>query len=97
MVALGNKALAGIKAHTQQVSHIANAIHEVEKSIGDDVFAATMILEGQLHVQVKKTGQDTVAAQIGTVYLTRRMGVRVKNLVESHYCRRGRMSHAWGS
>lgn len=37
----------------------------VEKAIGDEVLAATMVLAGQIQVRVKKTGQATVAAQIG--------------------------------
>ncbi|MEM7132779.1 MAG: heavy metal translocating P-type ATPase [Chloroflexota bacterium] len=36
----------------------------VEKSIGDTVFASTIVLSGSLFVHVDKTGEETVAAQI---------------------------------
>ncbi len=36
----------------------------VEKTIGDTALTATIILAGQLHIQVEKTGEQTVAAQI---------------------------------
>lgn len=36
-----------------------------EKAVGDQVLAATVVLAGQIQVRVEKTGQATVAAQIG--------------------------------
>lgn len=36
-----------------------------EKTVGDPVLAATVVLAGQIQVRVEKTGQATVAAQIG--------------------------------
>ncbi len=36
-----------------------------EKAVGDKVLAATVVLAGQIQVQVEKTGEATVAAQIG--------------------------------
>jgi len=39
----------------------------VEKGIGEDVFASTIVLSGRIYIQVEKAGQDTVAAQIGHV------------------------------
>lgn len=36
-----------------------------EKKLGDICFASTLILEGNIHIQVKKIGQETVAFQIG--------------------------------
>jgi len=36
-----------------------------EKAVGDQVLAATVVLAGQVQVRVEKTGQATVAAQIG--------------------------------
>lgn len=36
-----------------------------EKTVGDAVLAATVVLAGQIQVRVKMTGQATVAAQIG--------------------------------
>lgn len=39
----------------------------IEKSIGDVVLAATVVLGGRLRVRVEKSGDDTTAAQIGEV------------------------------
>jgi len=38
-----------------------------EKSVGDMVFASTVVLDGKIYIQVKETGQNTVAAQIGEI------------------------------
>jgi len=38
---------------------------EIER--GDEVFASTLVLSGRIHVQVEKTGKETVAAQIGEI------------------------------
>ncbi len=42
----------------------------VDKEIGDDVFASTILLSGKVGIQVEKAGSETVAAQIGDI-LTR--------------------------
>jgi Cu2+-exporting ATPase len=39
----------------------------VEKSAGEQVFAATLILSGRIHVEIEKAGAETVAAQIGAI------------------------------
>jgi Cu2+-exporting ATPase len=39
----------------------------VEKVIGDDVFASTLLLSGHLEIEVNKAGNATMAAQIGDV------------------------------
>ena len=39
----------------------------VEKGIGDEVLAATVVLSGHLHIRVGQTGDQTVAAQIGRI------------------------------
>ncbi|MEZ4862723.1 MAG: heavy metal translocating P-type ATPase [Caldilineaceae bacterium] len=39
----------------------------VEKSVGDPVLAATIILSGRVHISVEKAGKETLAAQIGDV------------------------------
>jgi len=39
----------------------------VEKTVGDEVFANTLILTGKLYVRVEQTGNDTAAAQIGNI------------------------------
>ncbi|MBX3014468.1 MAG: heavy metal translocating P-type ATPase [Caldilineaceae bacterium] len=36
-----------------------------EKGVGESVLSATVVLAGQIHVQVEKAGKETVAAQIG--------------------------------
>ncbi|MGB0386891.1 MAG: heavy metal translocating P-type ATPase [Ardenticatenaceae bacterium] len=38
-----------------------------EKGIGEEVFASTVVLAGRIHIQTKKTGQQTVAMQIGEI------------------------------
>ncbi|MEM7537814.1 MAG: hypothetical protein AAF639_36930, partial [Chloroflexota bacterium] len=37
----------------------------VEKGVGDEVFASTIVLTGMIGIQTVKTGQETVAVQIG--------------------------------
>lgn len=39
----------------------------VEKAIGDEAFASTVVLSGQVHIEVDKAGASTVAAQIGDI------------------------------
>ena len=38
-----------------------------EKGPGDQVFALTIVLSGRIYIKVEKTGEDTVAAQIGGI------------------------------
>ncbi len=38
-----------------------------EKIVGEQVFAATTIITGQIHVQIEKAGIDTAIAQIGKI------------------------------
>ncbi len=39
----------------------------VEKEVGTQVFASTVVLSGRVHIQVDKAGQETVVAQIGDI------------------------------
>lgn len=39
----------------------------VEKSMGESIFASTVLLSGRIEVEVEKTGKETVAAQIGEI------------------------------
>ncbi len=39
----------------------------VEKGVGEEVFAATTVLTGSLHVQAEKAGEETMVAQIGQI------------------------------
>lgn len=38
-----------------------------EKAVGDEVFAATLVLAGRVIVQVERAGDATIAAKIGTI------------------------------
>jgi heavy metal translocating P-type ATPase len=38
-----------------------------EKTIGDQVFASTLLMSGKLHIRVDKAGKETVAAKIGEI------------------------------
>lgn len=42
----------------------------VEKRVGDQVLAATMVLAGKIYIKVEKTGKETTAAQIGEILNT---------------------------
>ncbi|MEM7533389.1 MAG: heavy metal translocating P-type ATPase [Chloroflexota bacterium] len=39
----------------------------LEKEIGDNVLASTMVLSGKILIEVSQTGEETVAAQIGEI------------------------------
>lgn len=53
-------------AHIDQ--HILTGeFQPIEKGTGDNVFAGTIVLQGQIQVQTQKTGQETAAAQIGKI------------------------------
>lgn len=38
-----------------------------EKTTGDSVFAATLVLSGKVHIRIEKAGADSVASQISTL------------------------------
>jgi Cu2+-exporting ATPase len=38
-----------------------------EKGVGEQVLAASIVLAGQIYIQVEKTGTETIAAQIGEI------------------------------
>jgi Cu2+-exporting ATPase len=40
-----------------------------EKTVGDEVFAASLLLAGRLLIQVKRAGETTIAAKIGEILL----------------------------
>ena len=63
-------AIDGIIVHgmaTVDQHMLTGEAQPVEKSVGDPVLASTVLLAGNIHVQVEKTGEATVAAQIGTI------------------------------
>ncbi len=39
----------------------------IEKTVGESVFMATVMLSGRLQIRVERTGQHTVAAQVGQI------------------------------
>ncbi len=39
----------------------------IEKTVGDEVFAATLILSGRIHIEVTTAGEETVAAKVGHI------------------------------
>lgn len=63
MIPIDGEIIAGYAAIDQH--RLTGESQPVEKSVGDAVLAATVVLAGQIQVQVKKTGHATVAAQIG--------------------------------
>jgi Cu2+-exporting ATPase len=56
------KGLATVDQHL-----LTGEAQPVEKEPGNSVFAATTVLTGRLFIEVKQTGQTTVAAQIGQI------------------------------
>ncbi len=55
-----------------------------EKSIGEPVFASTVVLSGKITLQVEKTGSETVAAQIGHILNgTADFNLSIKSRVDS--------------
>jgi Cu2+-exporting ATPase len=56
---------SGIASIDQHV--LTGELQPMAKGVGNSVFAGTVVLEGQIHIQVEKTGQETVAAQIGNI------------------------------
>ncbi len=39
----------------------------VDKTVGDRVYASTMVLSGQIHILMEKSGQETLIAKIGDI------------------------------
>lgn len=56
--------VASIDQHT-----LTGEAQPAEKSIGDPVLAATVVLAGRIIIQVQKTGQETAVAQVGQMLL----------------------------
>ncbi|MEM7534496.1 MAG: heavy metal translocating P-type ATPase [Chloroflexota bacterium] len=55
-----------------------------EKTIGDGVFASTVVLSGRIIVEVEKTGQEMLTAQIGhTLNSTAEFNLSVKSRTEA--------------
>lgn len=57
--------LAGVASVDQHV--LTGEARPVEKSPGDSIFAATVVLTGKLHVQVQQASGETTVARIGEI------------------------------
>jgi len=65
MIPIDGEIVQGNASIDQQ--RLTGEAQPVEKTVGDAVLAATIILSGQIQICVKQTGNQTVAAQIGDV------------------------------
>jgi heavy metal translocating P-type ATPase len=63
MIPVDGEIIAGYASIDQH--RLTGESQPAEKAVGDTVLAATLVLAGQIQVRVQKTGQATVAAQIG--------------------------------
>ena len=59
----------------------------IEKGAGDPVLAATLVLSGKLQVRVEKTGEATLAAQVGDI---------LANTIDYHFVDSTTWSHDSG-
>lgn len=57
--------IEGFAAVDQHV--LTGEARPVEKTVGDRVFAATVVLTGKLHVQLEEAGSETTVAHIGEI------------------------------
>lgn len=55
----------GMGSIDQQI--LTGEFQPAEKGIGEQVFASTVVLSGKIYIQVEKTGEDTVVANIGQI------------------------------
>lgn len=55
----------GIASIDQQM--LTGEAQPVERTLGESVFASTLVLAGKIHVRVDKAGDETVAAKIGEI------------------------------
>ncbi|MEM7533768.1 MAG: heavy metal translocating P-type ATPase [Chloroflexota bacterium] len=65
MIPIDGKIMNGVGTIDQRA--LTGESQPVEKVMGDDVLASTILLSGRLYIQVEKTGEDTVAAHIGGI------------------------------
>ncbi|MBF0376217.1 MAG: heavy metal translocating P-type ATPase [Desulfamplus sp.] len=56
------KGIASIDQH-----QLTGEAQPAEKTLGDSVFAGTVVLSGRLNIRVEKAGADTVIAQLGEI------------------------------
>ncbi len=65
MVPVDGVVAEGVAAVDQHV--LTGEARPVEKTVGDRVFAATVVLTGKLQVQLEQAGRETTVAQIGEI------------------------------
>lgn len=65
VVAVDGVVVHGVAMIDQQ--RLTGEAQPVEKSSGDSVLAATLLLTGMIQVRVEKTGAETVATQVGAI------------------------------
>lgn len=63
MIAVDGVIVSGMAAIDQR--KLTGESQPVEKSVGDEVLASTVVLTGSIGIRTEKTGQETVAMQIG--------------------------------
>ncbi|MEM7538635.1 MAG: heavy metal translocating P-type ATPase [Chloroflexota bacterium] len=57
--------IAGIAAIDQHI--LTGEAQQAEKEVGDQVFASTIVLSGNISIKVEKAGQETTVARIGQI------------------------------
>src|SRR5690606_28428243 len=62
MVAVDGHSVQGYAASGQQ--SLTEDSHPAEKGVGDACFASTLVLEGNIQVEVEKAGSETMIAQV---------------------------------
>lgn len=65
MIPVDGTIVGGIASVDQRL--LTGEAQPIEKEAGDGVFASTVVLSGQIQIQVEKAGADTIVAQIGTI------------------------------
>ena len=65
MIPIDGVITAGVASIDQHL--LTGEAQPVEKGVGDPVLAATTVLGGRLHIQVERTGDETLAGQIGDI------------------------------
>ncbi len=65
LIPVDGKIMQGIASVDQHM--LTGESQPIEKVVGDDVFAATVVLAGRILIEAHETGGETVAAQIGRI------------------------------
>ncbi|MEM7125045.1 MAG: heavy metal translocating P-type ATPase [Chloroflexota bacterium] len=65
MIPVDGTIVEGIASVDQRL--LTGEAQPIEKELGDTVFASTVVLSGEIQIQVEKAGADTTIAQIGEI------------------------------